>query len=166
MAYAESNKREFETTKHVSLKEWFPLKLIDMRRFGKCDFDLPEALFDLDCPGHSFRRLRAVALSVPCIIGPYASVNCAVTLTQSFVRRDKGGYPGIHSTMRPTLRTTRPRSSRSLRAVTRATLACSTRTRKMSAMRRLKGRERSAHGRWSFSGNHDHSTTTRSPMSF
>ena len=94
MAYAEGNKREFEITKHVSLREWFPLKLIEMRQSGRCDVDLPEALFDLDCPGHSFRRLRSVALSVPCVVGPYASVNCAVTLTQSFVRRGTGGYPG------------------------------------------------------------------------
>jgi len=92
MAYAEANAREYEITKHVSLRDWFPIKLIELRQNGKCEFDLPEALFDLDCPGHSFRRIKSVAISVPCVIGPYASVNCAVTLTQSYVRRGTGGY--------------------------------------------------------------------------
>jgi hypothetical protein len=92
MAYVEANTREFEITKHVSLREWLPVKLIELRQSGHCDFDLPEALFDLDCPGHSFRRIKAVAVSVPCVVGPYASINCAVTLTQSYVRQGPGGY--------------------------------------------------------------------------
>lgn len=86
MAYAELNTRTYELTKHVSLKEWFPLQLIRLRSGGICSINLPEALFDLDCPGHSFRRIKSVALSIPCITGPYASVNCSVTLTKSSVR--------------------------------------------------------------------------------
>lgn len=92
MAYAEHNTREFEITKHVSLRDWFPLALIDLRSTGHCQIDLPEALFDLDCPGHSFRRIKSVAVSIPCVVGPYASLNCALTLTQSYVRRGVGGY--------------------------------------------------------------------------
>lgn len=90
MSYAELNTREYEITKHVSLKEWFPLQLIQLRRDGICSINLPEALFDLDCPGHSFRRIKSVTLSIPCITGPYASVNCSVTLTKSSVRKDSG----------------------------------------------------------------------------
>jgi hypothetical protein len=92
MAYAENNTREYEITKHVSLRDWFPLALIDLRSSGHCQIDLPEALFDLDCPGHSFRRIRSVAVSIPCVVGPYASLNCALDLTQSFVRRGGVGY--------------------------------------------------------------------------
>ena len=92
MAYAESNTREYEITKHISLRDWFPLALIELRSSGHCQIDLPEALFDLDCPGHSFRRIRSVAVSIPCVVGPYASINCALTLTQSYVRRGAGGY--------------------------------------------------------------------------
>jgi hypothetical protein len=92
MAYAEANTREYEITKHVSLRDWFPVKLIELRQSGHCEFDLPEALFDLDCPGHSFRRIKSVAVSIPCVIGPYASINCALTLTQSYVRQGTGGY--------------------------------------------------------------------------
>lgn len=88
MAYVELNTRAYEITKHVSLKEWFPLQLIQLRRGGECSINLPEALFDLDCPGHSFRRIKSVAVSIPCITGPYASVNCSVTLGESSVRRN------------------------------------------------------------------------------
>jgi hypothetical protein len=92
MAYSENNTREYEIIKHVSLRDWFPLALIDLRSSGHCQIDLPEALFDLDCPGHSFRRIKSVAVSIPCVVGPYASLNCALNLTQSFVRRGAGGY--------------------------------------------------------------------------
>ena len=102
MAYVEGNKREYEITKHISLQEWFPLKLIELRQSGSCSIDLPEALFDLDCPGHSFRRIKSVAVSIPCVTGPYASVNCSVTLSQSHVRRNNtnsyGGNPQIDPT--------------------------------------------------------------------
>ncbi|MCF7985558.1 MAG: hypothetical protein K9L70_14235, partial [Thiohalocapsa sp.] len=53
---------------------------------GRCTFALPEALFDMDCPGHYFRRIKTVAVSVPCVTGPYASVNCTLTLLKSSVR--------------------------------------------------------------------------------
>jgi hypothetical protein len=92
MAFAERYTREYEITKHVSIRDWFPLQLIEMRANGNCQIDLPEALFDLDCPGHSFRRIKSVAVSIPCVVGPYASINCALTLTQSFVRHGSGGY--------------------------------------------------------------------------
>jgi len=92
LAYLEQNTREFEITTHISLAEWFPVQLIDFRRDGKCDFALPEALFDLDCPGLSHRRIRSVALSLPCVLGPYTTVNCALTLGESWVRRGTGGY--------------------------------------------------------------------------
>ncbi|MFH0728223.1 MAG: hypothetical protein V2B19_18025 [Pseudomonadota bacterium] len=80
IAYAELNTREFEITKHVSLRDWFPLQLLKLRSSGKCEVRLPEALFDLDCPGHNFRRIKSVAVTIPCVVGPYANVNCSLTL--------------------------------------------------------------------------------------
>jgi hypothetical protein len=47
---------------------------------------LPEAIFDMDGPGHYFRRIKNVALSIPCVTGPYASVNCTLTLLKSSIR--------------------------------------------------------------------------------
>lgn len=92
MAYAQDNLREYEITRHVSLREWFPLQLIALRKDGQCSVDLPEALFDLDCPGHLMRRIKSVSLSIPCVAGPYTSVNCHLLLTRSHLRVGSGGY--------------------------------------------------------------------------
>lgn len=93
LAFIENNQREFEITRHISLREWFPAKLIDLRNTGKCDIKLPEQLFDLDCPGHSFRRIKTLSVTIPCVAGPYASINCSLSLNQSYIRRAAGGYP-------------------------------------------------------------------------
>lgn len=85
-AYHDLNSREYELTKHVSLRQLDPLALMKLRTTGACATSLPESLFDLDAPGTYFRRIKSVALSVPCVIGPYASVNCRLTLTKSRVR--------------------------------------------------------------------------------
>ncbi len=87
MAYHDLNQREYELTKHVSLLQVNPLALIDLRTTGRCTVNLPEALFDLDGPGHYFRRIKTVALSIPCVTGPYASVNCTLTLLKSSIRK-------------------------------------------------------------------------------
>jgi hypothetical protein len=86
MAYHENNRREFELTKHVSLLQLDPLALVSLRETGRCTFRLPEELFDLDGPGHYLRRIRNVALSVPCVAGPFASINCTLTLQKSSIR--------------------------------------------------------------------------------
>ena len=86
MAYHDSNKRELEMTRHVSLRQLDPLALIDLRVKGSCTFTIPEWLFDRDCPGQYMRRVKSVALSIPSVVGPYASVNCVLTLQSSSVR--------------------------------------------------------------------------------
>ena len=86
LAYQDLNRREYELTKHVSLRQVDPVALIELRSTGTCTVDLPEELFDLDGPGHYFRRLRSVALTIPCVAGPYAGVNCTLTLLSSSVR--------------------------------------------------------------------------------
>jgi len=86
MAYHDLNQREYELTKHISLLQINPLALIQLRATGSCAFTLPEEAFDLDCPGHYFRRIKAVALTLPCVAGPYTSVNCTLTLQSSTIR--------------------------------------------------------------------------------
>ena len=86
MAYLDLNRREYELTKHVSVLQVAPLALIQLRATGSCTVALPEELFDMDGPGHYFRRIKTVAISIPCVTGPYASVNCTATLTKSSVR--------------------------------------------------------------------------------
>lgn len=88
MAYHDQNRREYELTKHVSLLQVDPLALMQLRTTGSCTVALPETLFDTDCPGHYFRRIKSVALSIPCVTGPYSSVNCTMTLRKSSIRRN------------------------------------------------------------------------------
>jgi hypothetical protein len=95
MAYHDLNVREIELTKSISLLQLDPVALLGLRTAGKCEFEVPESLFDLDCPGQYFRRIRSVALSIPCLTGPYASVNCRLTQVSSTIRKDSTGddYP-------------------------------------------------------------------------
>lgn len=86
VAYLERNCRELEITKHVSLVQLNPIALIELRETGKCSFEVPEALFDLDYPGHFMRRLKTVSLTIPCVTGPYTGVSCTLTLVRSSVR--------------------------------------------------------------------------------
>ncbi len=88
MAYHELNQREYELTKHVSLLQVNPLALIQLRATGRCAVTLPEELFDMDGPGHYFRRIKTAAVSIPCVTGPYASINCTLTLLKSSIRKN------------------------------------------------------------------------------
>ncbi len=97
MAYHDLNQREYELTKHVSMLQLDPLALIQLRTTGLCTVQLPESLFDMDGPGHYFRRLKTVAVSIPCVTGPYASVNCTLTLLKSSIRKTQVLRDGIYA---------------------------------------------------------------------
>lgn len=84
--YLATNTREIELIKHVSLALVQPIALVQLLQTGRCDIALDEALFDRDHPGHYFRRLRSVAITVPCVTGPYSGVNATLTLGQAKVR--------------------------------------------------------------------------------
>jgi hypothetical protein len=86
VAYLEKNRRELEITKHVSLVQLDAVALIELREKGKCQFDVPEVLFDLDYPGHYMRRIKTVSLTIPCVTGPYTGVACTLTLVRSSIR--------------------------------------------------------------------------------
>ncbi len=86
VAYLNQNARELEITKNVSLRELDPLALIQLQETGECEFNIPEVLFDLDFPGHYFRRIKSVSVSVPCVVGSYTSLSGTLTLLSSKVR--------------------------------------------------------------------------------
>jgi peptidoglycan hydrolase-like protein with peptidoglycan-binding domain len=86
VAYLEQNQREYEITKHVSLLRLDPVALAQLKQTGECFVSVPEALFDLDYPGHYFRRIKNASLTVPCVTGPYVGVNCTLTLLKSSIR--------------------------------------------------------------------------------
>lgn len=70
----------------MSLLQLDPAQLASLRATGSCEFELPEALFDLDFPGHYFRRIKSVSVSVPCVVGPYTSINGTLTLLNNRLR--------------------------------------------------------------------------------
>jgi hypothetical protein len=95
--YLAQNTRELELTKHVSLAFTQPLALVQLRETGSCQINIDEALLDRDNPGQYFRRLRSVAVTIPCVAGPYTSVNATLTLTGALVRVTKpaAGYAPV-----------------------------------------------------------------------
>src|SRR5690606_12487694 len=97
-AYIDQNKRELEITKHISLAQVAPLSLMTLKETGKCLLSLPEWLFNMDYPGHYMRRIKSVSISVPCIAGPYTSVNCSLIMTKNEMRLNAtlgGGYAKV-----------------------------------------------------------------------
>ncbi|ULA62543.1 MAG: Insecticidal toxin protein (Modular protein) [Nitrospira sp.] len=93
IAYLDQNRREYELVKHISLRRLNPQALANFRVKDsdgqcRCEFDIPEWLFDLDTPGHYLRRIKSVSISIPSVVGPYAGVNCKLTLLKSEVRQE------------------------------------------------------------------------------
>ena len=87
-SYLDQHKREYEITKQISLASLDPLALVKLRATGSCDFSVPEALFDLDHAGHYFRRIKTVAISMPCVAGPQTSISAKLSLTDNRYRKD------------------------------------------------------------------------------
>jgi Tc toxin complex TcA C-terminal TcB-binding domain len=83
---AEGRRHEYELSKRVSLVLHDPGALVALKSTGRCEVELPEELFDADYPGHFFRRLRSVAITIACVAGPYTRINCMLTLLSSKVR--------------------------------------------------------------------------------
>ena len=86
MAYYEQNQRDYELTKHVSLLQLDPTALLQLRQGGQCLVDIPETVFDMDYPGQYFRRIKTVALTIPCVVGPYTTVACTLTMASNSLR--------------------------------------------------------------------------------
>ena len=97
--YLEQNKREYELTKHISLANLNPLALLQLRETGRCFFTFPEEIFDLDYPGHYFRRIKSVSISIPCVAGPFTTVSATLRQLKNHIRHTTtiaDGYPHQH----------------------------------------------------------------------
>jgi hypothetical protein len=74
-----------------------PLALMKLRETGRCFFHLPEEIFDLDYPGHYFRRIKSVSITLPCVAGPYTTISCTLRLLKNSIRintaNGDNGYP-------------------------------------------------------------------------
>ncbi|MGH9349773.1 MAG: neuraminidase-like domain-containing protein, partial [Vicinamibacterales bacterium] len=96
MAYLETDRREYEIVRHVSLVLHDPMALVALKETGVCEVELPEELWDGDYPGHYFRRIKTVGITIPCVVGPYTGINCTLTLLSNRVRTSPGAddpYP-------------------------------------------------------------------------
>ncbi|WP_135079060.1 neuraminidase-like domain-containing protein [Terasakiella sp. SH-1] len=71
--------RRLEITKTVSLRQIAPQALQDLMEKGVCDFSLTEKDFDYDYPGHYFRQIKTVLISIPALIGPYQNIHATLT---------------------------------------------------------------------------------------
>jgi hypothetical protein len=100
-AYMDDNVRELELTKHISLALFDPASLLDLRQSGTCTFNLKEEWFDLDYPGQYLRRIKSVSISMPCIAGPYTTINCTL-------RQNKSQYRKFISVLDPYAENTAP----------------------------------------------------------
>jgi hypothetical protein len=87
-AYIDQNRRYFEITKNISLAMINPKALLDMIEKGSCTFELQDLLFDMDFPGHYRRAIKSVSITIPCVVGPYTSVNAVLTMLSSKMRTD------------------------------------------------------------------------------
>jgi hypothetical protein len=88
VAQLDHDRRELELTKRVSLRLLNPAALLHLRETGWCELEVPEVAFDLDHPGHYFRRIKTVSLSIPAVAGPNVSVGAMLTLLQHETRID------------------------------------------------------------------------------
>ncbi len=97
-AYQENRGYDFEITKPISLRQINPMALLQLRETGTCNFALPEVLFDMDRPGDYMRRIKSVAMTIPCVVGPYTTLNCTLRLLEhkfrcSAIATSKTDYP-------------------------------------------------------------------------
>jgi hypothetical protein len=95
-SYLQQNARRYELSRYVSLGGLNPALLQQLLVTGKCDFDLPELLFDNDYPGHYNRRLTRMSMTVvypnP---GKFDNIKATLTLVANRVRIKTditGGY--------------------------------------------------------------------------
>ena len=85
-AYEDTDDREYELIKHISLRLHFPAAFLYLKMTGSCEIDIPEWMYDLDYPGQYMRRIKNVTLTIPCVKGQYDGVHCRLQLLQSNVR--------------------------------------------------------------------------------
>jgi hypothetical protein len=90
-AHIEAQKRQFELTKNISLARINPTALAALKANGVCEFELSEALFDRDFAGHYYRRIKSVALSIPCGADATTTVAATLRLVRNSIRLNTTG---------------------------------------------------------------------------
>jgi len=87
-AHVEGDRRALEVTRHLSLRQDYPLALMELLATGRCQIAITEGLLDGDFPGHYFRRVKTVSLTIAGPMRPHSNVNCTLTLLENRIRTD------------------------------------------------------------------------------
>lgn len=94
LGYLESNARELELTKHISLAMENPQQLLDLRNGGVCALVCDADMFNLDHPGHYNRRIKSISISIPCVAGPYTTIGAMLTQSAAWIEPASGPISG------------------------------------------------------------------------
>lgn len=100
-AFLETERRDHEITRHISVAQLAPEQLLSLREAGVCEIAVPESLFDRDHPGQYHRRIKSVSISIPAVVGPYGGVHARLTLLSSVIRRTTAIPDGYESLRDP-----------------------------------------------------------------
>ena len=87
-SYIETNYRTLEIEQSFSLARFDPDALSQLKTGCSCDFEIPEWYFDLTYPDHYRRRIKAVRLTIPSVVGPHTNVGATLRLTDSHIRAE------------------------------------------------------------------------------
>ncbi|MCF7695960.1 insecticidal toxin complex protein TccB [Mycetohabitans sp. B2] len=83
-AYLARHERRLEITRTVSLKTLLTNNTFEAQKSrGSFTFELTEALFDNDYPGHYLRQILSVSVTLPTVVGPYQDVKAVLTQISS-----------------------------------------------------------------------------------
>ena len=76
--HLDNDSRFLEIEKTISMRREMPGSLLALVAGGSCEFQLTEMMFDRDYPGHYFRVIKTMAISVKVAVGPYQSVKATL----------------------------------------------------------------------------------------
>lgn len=83
-AYLVDDRRDMEIVKIVSLKDHIGDSAFNTgKTSGKFSFILNELDYDKDYPGHYLRKVKAVSVTVPAVLGPYQQLKATLVQTEN-----------------------------------------------------------------------------------
>jgi peptidoglycan hydrolase-like protein with peptidoglycan-binding domain len=91
----ERNRRRLQATTHISLASLMPDKLLELKTTGTTSIEVSEWILARENPGWINQRIVSVAVTAPCVAGPYTGVHAGLALTSAVVRRNddtNGGF--------------------------------------------------------------------------
>ncbi len=91
----ERHRRRLQATTHISLASLMPDKLLELKSTGTTSIEVAEWMLARENPGWINQRIVSVAVSAPCVTGPYTGIHAGLVLTSAVVRRSddtNGGF--------------------------------------------------------------------------